>query len=61
LPKLFTTKSTDDATYNNGVFPIAPTLEEFKHRFEIYTHSILDGINWDNVFCAGGSILGNLW
>ena len=60
LPKFFTNHQSEDYAKTSGIFPIAPTFDEFKHRFEKFTFGVLEGINWDNIFCAGGSILGPL-
>ena len=35
-------------------------MTEFQSRFEKFTDSVLDGIDWNNVLCVGGSVLGTI-
>ena len=44
---------------DSNKFPTVPTIEEFNRRFFLLTHGILEGIDWTNILCAGGSVLGN--
>lgn len=37
---------------------VQPSTEAFKKRWESMTGGLLHGLNWDNVFVAGGIILG---
>ncbi len=37
-----------------------PTLNEFQDNFDIFTEGLLECMNWDNLFLAGGSILAAL-
>lgn len=62
LPKLMTNHLSCDENFNSEVlqkFPTVPNQEEFNRRFFLFTHGVLEGLNWSNVFCAGGSVLGN--
>jgi hypothetical protein len=56
--KLFTAPGTSDDDYNPPALAIAPSIEEWKRRFNILTYGLLEGMDWSNVLCAGGSILG---
>lgn len=57
----FTTVLPSELSEPSGSnFPIVPTLKEFKKRFSLFSHNCLEGINWDNLFCAGGSVLAAL-
>jgi ankyrin repeat protein len=40
--------------------PVVVDKDEFKRNFDIFTEGVLDCINWNNVFVAGGSILAML-
>eukprot|EP00026_Physarum_polycephalum_P002563 Phypoly_transcript_02570.p1 GENE.Phypoly_transcript_02570~~Phypoly_transcript_02570.p1 ORF type:complete len:781 (+),score=143.83 Phypoly_transcript_02570:254-2344(+) len=53
LPKIFT-RGDKNTTKNS---PIVPSMEEFKRRFHIFTGGLLEGLDWTNVICAGGSVL----
>ena len=34
--------------------------DEFKRRFSLFTEGQLEGLNWSNVFVAGGSVLASI-
>jgi hypothetical protein len=57
---VFTQAGSSDANYQAPSLAIAPSLEEWERRFNIFTFGVLEGMNWSNVFCAGGSVLGSL-
>eukprot|EP01122_Echinamoeba_exundans_P015092 TRINITY_DN7025_c1_g1_i1.p1 TRINITY_DN7025_c1_g1~~TRINITY_DN7025_c1_g1_i1.p1 ORF type:complete len:798 (+),score=227.94 TRINITY_DN7025_c1_g1_i1:99-2492(+) len=40
--------------------PAVVDKTEFKKRWDEFTLGILNGLDWSNVFCAGGAVLGNL-
>ena len=48
------TKDMDIPQINS--FPIV-TKEEFMNNYDIFTEGILECMNWDNLFLAGGSVL----
>jgi TATA-box binding protein (TBP) (component of TFIID and TFIIIB) len=58
LPKIMTNTLSDDVTYNPDKFPIAVSLLDFKTRFSIFTGGLLDGLDWTNIVCTGGAVLG---
>lgn len=39
---------------------IQPSVERFASTFELLTDGLLKGLNWSNVFVAGGIVLGSL-
>ena len=50
--------SDDDRVVNEKELSIVPTIEEFKNRFYLFHQGVLDGLNWTNILCAGGCVLG---
>ncbi len=56
--------SPDDSEYTT-IFDVGVSLpkfvenkEEFFKNFQIFTNGILEGVDWTNVFMAGGAVLG---
>ncbi|KIO24998.1 hypothetical protein M407DRAFT_211285 [Tulasnella calospora MUT 4182] len=48
----------DEARKKDGELSMAPSLEEFKTRWAIFSEGALSQLtNWDNVVAAGGSVL----
>ncbi len=39
---------------------LQPTIQAFKYCWDIMTDNVLRGLNWDNVFVAGGLVFGAL-
>jgi hypothetical protein len=56
MPKILTTNTSAD--HYEEQFPIAGTLHDFRTRFYLFTGGLLEGLDWTNIFCAGGSVLG---
>ena len=48
-----------DARKTDHIY-IQPNAQRFKDRFERLTNGQLTGLDWSNVFVAGGSVLGSL-
>lgn len=48
-----------DTKRASAVF-LQPSIDAFKSRWDAMTESLLSGLNWDNVFVAGGLVLGAL-
>ncbi|KAF7296333.1 hypothetical protein HMN09_01103300 [Mycena chlorophos] len=46
--------------YRTATIQIQPSVEAFKARFEQMTAGILNGLDWSNIFVAGGMTLGAL-
>lgn len=42
------------------IIKIQPSLSSFKYGFQSLSDGLLEGLNWSNVFIAGGLILGSL-
>ena len=43
---------------NEKTYTIVPNLEEFKTNFDnFFSERSLDGLNWDNIIVAGGSVM----
>jgi hypothetical protein len=36
--------------------PVIVERKTFEENFRIFTEGLLDDLNWDNVFCAGGAV-----
>ena len=43
-----------------GTPAVSPDLATFKQRFDLFTSGQLDGLDWSNVFVAGGAVLAAL-
>ncbi|KDR65544.1 hypothetical protein GALMADRAFT_148613 [Galerina marginata CBS 339.88] len=43
-----------------GTLAIVPTIYEFERNWNLFTHSILSNISWNNIIAAGGSVLASL-
>ena len=59
IPKLFRVKKN---YYDRALPPVSliPSQSEFQNKFDEFTNQILRGLNWSNVFVAGGIVLATL-
>lgn len=55
VPKLLTAQR-DAMAVTMGESSIC-SRSEFESRFQAFTNGVFAGLNWNNVFCAGGSVL----
>lgn len=55
VPVVFPTNET--TTLPPSTVSVTSTLKEFQRNWDVFTESSLRGIDWTNVFAAGGSVL----
>eukprot|EP00026_Physarum_polycephalum_P000319 Phypoly_transcript_00319.p1 GENE.Phypoly_transcript_00319~~Phypoly_transcript_00319.p1 ORF type:complete len:1731 (-),score=444.64 Phypoly_transcript_00319:70-5262(-) len=56
MPKIFDPTNRPPA----GAMSTVATQEDFQRNFNLFTESLLKGLNWDNMFVAGGSVMAAL-